>query len=287
MPLFDYVRAKSVAEAVALLADPDCVSRPLAGGTDVLVQVRHSAPTFQRLVDVSHIPEMRVIEQQGDEICIGAAVTYTEIIESALLRETATCLVEAARLVGGPAIANAGTLGGNVANAAACADGTPPLVCLDAYAHVHNSGGARAAPVADLISGAHETTLQRGDLITHFTFPVMPAGARSVFLKLGRRNAQAISRLNVAAAGLLSPDGRIIFARVVPGSALPRLRRFIEVENMLIGERPGEALFEAAGAEASRVMVAATGQRWSTEYKAIALQGLVARALRQVFGLED
>ncbi len=287
MPMFDYVRAKSVAEAVELLADTQCVSRPLAGGTDVLVQVRHTPPTFQRLVDVSRIPEMKIIERQGDEICVGAAVTYTEIIESALLRETATCLVEASRLVGGPAIANAGTLGGNVANGAACADGVPPLVCLDALAHVRNSAGARAVPVADLLSGPHETMLQRGDLITHFTFPVMPDGARSTFIKLGRRNAQAISRLNVAAAGALSSEGRVIFARVVPGSALPRLRRFVEVENMLIGERPSEALFETAGAEASRAMVAVTGRRWSTEYKEIALQGLVARALRQVFTVEN
>ncbi len=283
MPLFDYARAKTVDEAVALLNDPRWVSRPLAGGTDLMVQVRHTPPTFQRLVDVTRIAEMKVIARQGDEICLGAAVTYTDVIESPLLQEHATCLVEASRLVGGPAIANAGTLGGNVGNGAACADGVPPLVCLDALAHIAHREGTRVVPVADLLVGPHQTALQPGDLITHFTFPVMPAGARSVFLKIGRRNAQAIARLNLAAAGRLSADGRIEFVRVVPGSALPRLRRFTEVEDMLIGERPSEALFDAAGAEASRVMVAETGRRWSTEYKEIALRALVSRALRYIF----
>ncbi len=283
MSAFDYVRAGSIEEAVALLGDPQWVSQPLAGGTDVMVQARHGPVHFQRLVDVSRIPEMKVIARHGDEIYIGAAVTYTEIMESRLLQETATCLVEAARLVGGPAIANAGTLGGNVGNAAACADGTPPLVCLDAVAHVRNLAGQHAVPVAELITGPHQTALQRGDLITHFTFPVAPAGARSVFLKLGRRNAQAISRLSVAAAGALGGNGRITFARLAPGSALSRLRRFTEVETMLIGEEPHQALFEAAGAQASHVMELATGRRWSTEYKEIALHGLVARALRAIF----
>ncbi|MCS7060700.1 MAG: FAD binding domain-containing protein [Anaerolineae bacterium] len=285
--MFDYIRAKSIDEAVALLNDPHCVSRPLAGGTDVLVQVRHGPPSFQRLVDISRVPEMKIIEQRGDEIYIGAAVTYTEIIESRLLQETATCLVEASRLVGGPAIANAGTLGGNVANAAACADGTPPLVCLDAVAHIRSLNGWRAAPVAELITGPHQTALHRGELITHFTFPILPSSARSVFLKLGRRNAQAIARLNVAAAGGLGADGRINFARVVPGSTLSHLRRFVEVETLLIGEAPSTELCETAGAEAGRVMVEATGRRWSTEYKEIALHGLVACALRRVFHLEN
>ncbi|MFN3705164.1 MAG: FAD binding domain-containing protein [Thermoflexales bacterium] len=287
MPLFDYARASTIGEAIALLNDPRRVSRPLAGGTDLLVQARHTKPNFQRLVDVSRIPAMRSVACEEGEIRIGAAVTYTEVVESPLLCEHAACLVEAARLVGGPAIANTGTLGGNVGNGAACADGVPPLVCLDALAHVANSEGMRAVPVADLLLGPHQTALQPGDLITHFTFPLLPAGARSVFLKIGRRNAQAIARLNVAVAGRLSADGRIEFVRVVPGSALPRLRRFTEVEDMLLGERPSTALFEAAGAAASRVMVAATGWRWSTDYKTIALQALVSRALRQVFRMQE
>jgi len=286
MPRFDYARAVSIDEAVALLSDPHCVSRPLAGGTDLLVQTRHGPPAFQRLVDVSRVPEMRTIERRGDEIHIGAAVTYTEIIDSELLRETATCLVEAAQLVGGPAIANAGTLGGNVANAAACADGIPPLVCLDAVAHLVSREGRRDLLVSEVVTGPHQNALKPGELITHFTFPALPVGARSVFLKLGRRNAQAIARLNVAAAGRVSPEGRIDFARLTPGSATPRAVRLTQIETMLIGCTPSRELFEEAGAEAARAMIAVTGRRWSTEYKEIALHGLVARALRHVFNLE-
>ena len=141
MARFDYVRAHSVDEALALLGDPALVSRPLAGGTDVMVFVRHEQPPFDRVVDITRIPELKRIERRGDEIVIGAAATFTEVTESALLREVAGCLTEAAALVGGPAIRNAGTVGGNVVNAAACADTLPALVCLDAVAHVRSLAG--------------------------------------------------------------------------------------------------------------------------------------------------
>lgn len=287
MPMFDYVRAHSVEEAIGFLSDPRYVSRPLAGGTDILVQARRAPITFQRLVDVSRVPEMKVIERRGDEIYIGAAVTYTEIVESELLNAHAACLVEASRTVGGPAIANVATLGGNIANAAHCADGIPPLVCLDATAHVRGPAGARAAPVVELVAGQRQTTLQPNELITHFSFPVLPSGARSVFLKVGPRNAPTLARISVATAGALSQEGRIQFARVAPGVVFPRPRRCIEVENLLIGERPDAALCAKAGAKAAQVMIEIAGQHWSTNYDAIALRGLVARALRRTFQLEE
>ena len=122
MPRFDYVRAHSVPEALQLLAQPGLVSRPLAGGTDVTVYIRHEKPPFDRVVDITRIPALKVIERRGDVIVVGAGVTFSEAAESPLLQEMATGLVEACLSVGGPAIRNAGTLGGNVANAAACAD---------------------------------------------------------------------------------------------------------------------------------------------------------------------
>ena len=126
MPKFDYVRAGSVREALKLLTEPGLTSRPLAGGTDVLVYVRHEKPPFDRVVDISRVPEMKVIERRGDEIVIGAAQSRSpRRLKAPLLQQVAACLVEACLTVGGPAIRNAGTLGGNVINAAACADSLP------------------------------------------------------------------------------------------------------------------------------------------------------------------
>ncbi len=282
MPRFDYVRARNVEEAAQLLAEPGLISRPLAGGTDLLVYLRHEKPPFDRVVDISRVPEMKIIERRGDEIIIGAAVTYTEAEECALLREWATCLIEACLSVGGPAIRNSGTLGGNVMNAAACADATPPLVCLEATAHLRSVTGARSLPVADLIEAPNRVALQPGELLTHFTLPLPPTGARSAFTKLGRRNAQAISRLSVAAAGHLDSRGQVDYVRMATGAATPRSQRYPEVEAILMGRQPTDALLAEAGAKTAEIMIAVTGRRWSTEYKESAIQSLAERTLRRV-----
>jgi len=280
MPRFDYVRAGSIAEALQLLGDPALVSRPLAGGTDVLVYVRHEKSPFDRLVDISRVPEMKLIERLGDEVVVGASVTYTEAAESPVLQEFG-CLMEACLSIGGPAIRNAGTLGGNVANAAACADSLPALVCLDAVAHLASLTGRRSLLVSELITGANRTGIQKGELLTHFTFPVLPAGARSAFTKLGRRNAQAISRLSMAAAGRIDAHGCVDFVRLSPGAATPQPRRFTEVEALLLGQEPTDELLAAAGKKTAEVMIGITGRRWSTQYKEVAIQALAERTLRR------
>jgi CO/xanthine dehydrogenase FAD-binding subunit len=281
MSRFDYVRPRTVAEAVALLGDPGHVSRPLAGGTDILVYIRHTKPSFDRVVDISRVPELKVIERRGDEIMVGASVTYTEAAESVLLQEVAAVLVEACLTVGGPAIRNAGTLGGNVVNAAACADSVPALVCLDAVAHLRGAMGERSLLVSDWIEGANHTGLRLGELLTHFTFPYPPAGARHAFTKLGRRNAQAISRLSMAAIARLDPAGHVDYVRLAPGAAMPSARRLHEVEALLLGQAPTDDLLAEAGAKTAECMIAVTGRRWSTEYKEVAIQSLAERTLRR------
>ena len=192
------------------------------------------------MVDISRVREMKVITLAGDEIVIGAAVTFTEVAESALLRETAGCLVQASLSVGGPAIRNTGTLGGNVINAAACADSVPALVCLDAVAHLSSLRGTRALPVSVLIEGASRTGIGPGELLTHLTFPLPPAGARQAFTKLGRRNAQAISRLSVAAAGRLDGRGVVDYVRLAPGAAMPSPGACSRWRPMLLGQAPAD-----------------------------------------------
>jgi CO/xanthine dehydrogenase FAD-binding subunit len=281
MPRFEYVRAQSVAHAVALINDPHYASRPIAGGTDLLVLIRHQKPNFDRVVDLTRVPEMRAIERRGDEVYLGAAASFTDVAESPAIQECAPCLVEAALTVGGPAIRNAGTIGGNTINAAACADGVPPLVCIDAVAHLAGASGTRSLLVSELITGANKTAVQPGELLTHFTFPVPPPGAKQAFTKLGRRNAQAISRLSMAAAGRLDDHGCVDYARLVPGAAMPIPRRFVAVEELLLGQAPSDELLAAAGEKTAELMLEVTGRRWSTEYKEVAIAALAERTLRR------
>lgn len=289
MDRFDYVRAESIPQAVALLNTPGVRSRPLAGGTDLVLLLREER-VCDRVVDITQIPEMHTITRTDDarppgSVIIGAGATFSEVIESPVVNATAPVLVQACRSVGATQIRNMGTLGGNVANAAACADSLPALVCLDAAARVLTPDGELTWPVSELIIRPNRTQIPLGGLLVSLSYVVPAPGSRSVFVKLGRRNAMAISRLTVAALGRVGADGRIAEARLAPGSATPQIRRFTAVEQFMVGETPSVALCEAAGQLAVTEMAKITGRRWSSEFKEPALLALVTRALLQVFGL--
>jgi CO/xanthine dehydrogenase FAD-binding subunit len=284
MPKFDYVRPKSLYQAIKLLGDPAHVSRPLAGGTDLLVYLRHQRPSFDRVVDISLLPELKVILRDGDVITLGAGVTFTEVIESDILQQATPFFVEACRAVGGPQIRNTGTIGGNVANAAACADSLPALVCLDAVAHLQSSEAKRSFPLTELVTGPNRTRLKPAELLTHFTFQAPPIGVRTAFIKVGRRNAQAISRLTLAAMGRTDLEGRVDFVRITPGAATPHTVRLTQAEDILLGQQPTQELIAAAGRQVADTMLSITGRRWSTEYKEPVIATLTERGLRRVFG---
>jgi CO/xanthine dehydrogenase FAD-binding subunit len=285
MEHFSYVRASSVHEAVALLNEAGYSSRPLAGGTD-LILISRLENICDRVVDISLIPEMHQIVRQGDRVVIGAGAHFSEVIESPVIQETAPLLALACRQVGAVQVRNMGTIGGNVANAAACADTLPALVCLDAVARVVSDAGETDWPVSELVTGPNRTRIPRGGLISSLSYVITAAGSRGAFIKLGRRNAMAISRLTVAALGRLDDQGRITEARLAPGSATPHIQRFIQTEASLIGKLPSRELCAEAGRTAVAEMTGVTGVRWSSEYKEPALRALVTRALLTVFGLE-
>lgn len=295
MERFSYVRAESVPHAVTLLNTPGVRSRVLAGGTDLVLLARENHDLCDRVVDITLVPELHEIRRVrsanggtgtgGDTVTIGAAATFSEITTSALVRETAPLLAEACHSVGATQIRNMGTLGGNVANAAACADSLPALVCLDALAHVLTPSGDMTWPVAEFITRPNRTLLPPGGLLTMLSYLVPAPGSHSVFLKLGRRNAMAISRLTVAALGRIDEQGRIAEIRVVPGSATPHIHRFARTEAHMLGHEPTAALCEEAGQVAVAEMLEITGKRWSSEFKEPALQAMVTRALLSLFGL--
>jgi carbon-monoxide dehydrogenase medium subunit/xanthine dehydrogenase FAD-binding subunit len=286
MAKFDYVIAETIDDAVRLLNKPGIRSTPLAGGTDIYVALRVNQPWFDRLVDIRRIPELTQITMEGDQIKLGAAVTFSRAIKSPLLQKTAPFLVEACKTIGGPAVRNCGTFGGNVSNAAACADTLPSLVCLEALANLRSPKGERQVKVEELITAPHETKIEKGELLTHFTFKAPPQHARSCFIKIGRRKAQSISRLSIAVIGTLDQDGKVETIRVCPGAAIATPVRFPSVETTLLGEKPGKEIIESAADQLVAEMIKNTGRRWSTEYKEIALKAIAERSLTKIF-LED
>jgi CO/xanthine dehydrogenase FAD-binding subunit len=283
MERFIYCRASSVPEALTLLNEPGIRSRPLAGGTDLVLLLREPPPVCDRVIDISLIPELHRIHRGGNRVIIGAAATFREVIESELVQQTASLLVQACQQVGAVQIRNMGTLGGNVANAAACADSLPALVCLDAAATIKSPDEENQIAVSDLVLGPNRTLIPPGGLVTSLSYPIPPAGSRGIFIKLGRRNAMAISRLTIAVLGRLDESGRIAEARLVPGSATPQIRRFSTAEQSLIGQFPSAQIIQKAAELTIEEMAQLAGRRWSSEFKEPALTSLTRRALTQVF----
>jgi CO/xanthine dehydrogenase FAD-binding subunit len=281
MKPFDYIRCATIEEACAALDAHPGGARVLAGGTDLLLELRRPGAASPRaVVDITRIGGLDGIGSRDGTVRIGALTTHSELSRSDLLQRQAGFLAAAAGAVGSPQIRNRGTVGGNIMNAATCADTVPPLVALGARLTLSSSQGSRDVDIADFFEKPYKTRARADEVLVAIAFSPLPPPARSAFVKLGRRNALAIARLSVAAMLARDPRGVITEARLVPGAALPVWKRVTEAEAMLVGERPSEALFAAVGRRVSDVMVGMTGRRWSTEYKEPVLAVLVRRALQ-------
>ncbi|MHC1784743.1 MAG: xanthine dehydrogenase family protein subunit M [Anaerolineaceae bacterium] len=283
MERIKYVRPSNFIEAVDLLNQPGMNNYVLAGGTDLMLIIRQDKKISGRLVDITLIPEMHEIKRSGGSVFIGAAATFSEILNNPIINETAPVLAQAAHQVGAAQIRNMGTIGGNVANAAACADSIPALVCLDAIAMIKTMDDEQEIPVADLITSPNKTKIPPGGLITSFKYKIPDPGSRSAFYKLGRRNAMAISRLTVAALGRLNDDHTIAEARFVTGSATPRICRLGVVEDSLIGRKPTPEQLQSSANLAVDEMIRLAGKRWSSEFKMPALAAMTVQVFSQVF----
>ncbi len=255
----------------------------MAGSTDLILLMRKQPDTCDRVVDISLIPEMHQIVKKDKDVIIGAASTFSEILSNPLIKLTAPILADACKTVGAVQIRNMGTIGGNVANAAACADSLPALVCLDAVARVVTPAEEFNWTVSELVLSPNKTLIPAGGLLVSLRYTIPPDGTRGIFLKLGRRNAMAISRLTVAALGRLDGSGRIAEARFVTGSAAPKICRFKDVEASLVGQVPTAQLMITAGKLATDEMIKLSGNRWSSEFKVPALAAMTSRALARVF----
>jgi CO/xanthine dehydrogenase FAD-binding subunit len=280
MKAFEYIACESLESALAALGTYPDGARILAGGTDLLLDLRRpGVPSPKAIIDISRISALRGITEVEGTVNIGPLTTHAEISRSDLVRRTAGCLAAAAGAIGSPQIRNRGTIGGNIVNAATCADTVPPLVALGARLTLCSGEGERTIATGDFFEKPYRTVARANEVLTAVRFDPLAPGARTAFVKLGRRNAVSIARLSVAAVLIRNTRGVITEARIVPGAALPVWKRMGDAEAMLIGEKPSGSLFAAVGRKVAEIMVGMTGRRWSTEYKEPVLAVLVRRSL--------
>jgi len=232
-----YLRPTSLDEALTALAE-----RPLtilAGGTDYYPARVGKSLEAEAVMDITAIPGLRGVEDRGDHWRIGAATTWTDIVE-AELPPLFLGLKQAAKEVGGPQIQNAATLVGNVCNASPAADGIPVLLSLDAVAEVVSAGARRCLPLGDIVLGNRRTVLQPGEILAAMDIPKPAGESRTRFLKLGARRYLVIS-IVAAALRIDVADDRITLARVAIGACSPAARRITGLETALIGRKPADA----------------------------------------------
>ncbi len=286
------LRPTSIADAcAALAAAPDAV--PIAGGTDLMVEVNAGRPLPDTVVSLAGVSELRgwsVAERDGSRVLrIGACTTYTDLLDPGVAT-LAPSLSQASRTVGSPQIRNAGTIGGNLATSSPAGDTLGVLTALGATVEVVSTNGSRSVAVTDLVVAPKRNSLEPGELIAAVDVPVLDGPQE--FLKVGTRSAMVISVVSLAAAVDLA--GRSI--RMVAGSASPRPGRLTAAEEvaeaacdwdgMAAGSpRPPSAGDLAAIAGLVRDAVSPIDDHRSTaDYRRHALGVLATRALTRMIG---
>jgi xanthine dehydrogenase small subunit len=227
----ELVQPRSLKQALEIMREQPIV--PLAGCTDVYVLLNAGLPPGTRYLDLSRLDALRGIGLRGDTVSIGALTTFSEIIESPIVRRRVPALVAAAREIGAVQIQNRGTLAGNVANGSPAGDSLPVLAVAEAVVVVASAGGIRRTAFNGFYTGYRKTRLLPDELITAIEIPAV--AGRQWFRKVGTRAAQAISKIVMAA--VRAPQPRIAF-----GSVAPTVVRAVETEKVLAG---GGSLGEA------------------------------------------
>jgi CO/xanthine dehydrogenase FAD-binding subunit len=248
----DFLQPTSWADALAVRAErPDAV--PIAGGTDVMVDLNFDRRRPGALLDLGRVPELREWGAEDGWIRLGAGVPYSRIIDD--LGGTLPGLAMASRTVGSPQIRIRGTVGGNLGSASPAGDAHPPLLAAGAVVEAQSAArGPRRIAAADFYTGVKRNALAPDELIAAVLVP--PAAGPQQFCKVGTRNAMVIAVSAFACA--LHPDRRAVGTGI--GSAAPTPRRAIEAEDFLAGELEGAGLWDSRG-ELPDTLARAFGER--------------------------
>ncbi len=298
MQPFDYIIPKDYAEASALLATGNGVTRPLSGGTDLLIRARGGFVKPQRVVDLKSLPGMREISQSADGwLIIGAACTMNQVATDPLVAQHYDLLAQACNSVASYQLRNRATIGGNCCNASPAADTAPALYCLDAVAETFGPAGVRRIAIADFFAGPGRTALQPGEFLTTIHLPPAPAGARGAFNKLGRTKIGDISMVSVAVwidfglpiadfgfeepQAIRNQKSKIKSVRIALGAVAPTPLRAPEAEAALAADA-SPAGVQRAAALAAAAARPITDIRASADYRRAMVAVLARRGIEAV-----
>ncbi len=277
-----YYTPASVHEALTLLAEHRGRARLIAGGTDLIIELERNIRTPDAVIDISRLPDLDTItmDEEGD-IHLGCLVTHNQAAASEWLVRRAYPLARACWEVGAPQIRNRGTIAGNLITASPANDTITPLWALDASVTLESLRGRRTLTFPEFFQGVRRTALADDEMLTDIRFRPLAENERGTFIKLGLRQAQAISVVNVAA--IVQFDGeKVARARLALGSVAPTSVRAGEAEAFLVGKRLDEETIARAGELAANAARPIDDIRGSAAYRREMVRVLTMRALRQL-----
>ena len=242
-----YEAPDSLEGAVALLAGAQGEARVLAGGTDLLVQMRADVLDPDLIVDIKKIKETRAVTEEKGGWRIGAAVTGAELKEHARLKKAWPGVVEAANLIGSTQVQGRATLGGNLCNGSPAADSVPALIAAGAVATLIGPRGKRDLPVEDVMLGPRKLALQKGEIVASFLLPPRAARSSDAYLRFIPRTEMDIAVVGAGVSLTVDGAGIVTAARVSLGAVAARVLLVAEAAQAIVGSR-----LDAAGAGAAR-----------------------------------
>lgn len=278
---FEYAAASSIDEAVSLLAAGGERAKVLAGGTDLIVQLREGLREADLVVDIKKIPELLELSYSPEQgLRLGAAVPCYQIYENAEIAKAYPALADATNIIGGWQIQSRASVGGNLCNASPAADSIPALIAYDAKCNIAGPQGTRTVPVAEFCTAPGKTVLGRGEFLVSIELPPPSTKTGAHYLRFIPRNEMDIAVVGAAAWISLNGGTTIKDARVALAAVAPRPLLVEAAAQALIGKEANEETFEAAAQAAQKSVTPISDMRGPAEYRVHLTGVLTRRALR-------
>lgn len=282
LPRFEYLAPKKIVEVCSLLSQYEEKAKVIAGGTDLLVQMKERELSPQYLIGLTGIADLDyLIFEETEGLRIGALARIQLIADSEVIQARFGLLAEAAAQIGTPQIRNMGTIGGNLCNAAPSADTAPPLIALGATVKLIRSEGERVIPLEGFFIAPGKTALQANELLTEIKVPNPQPRSGMAYLKLFPRGAVDIAAVGVAALVVLGENGICADIKLVCGAVAPTPIRVRNAEGIIKGKRIDDALIEKASQLAFEESRPISDVRSSAGYRREMVKVLTKRSIVQ------
>jgi len=279
----EYRAPRSLKQALEILDDHGEAAKILAGGTDLIVQMKQGMTYPACIVDVKEIPELNVLDWKPEHgLRIGAAVPISRFLTLPVVWERFNMLALACSGIGSMQLRNRATIGGNICNAAPSADSAPPLLCLGARAVMVSSRGLRTTPMEDFFLGPGETVRNNRELLVEIVIPTPESLSAGWYLKHGTREKMDIAVAGVASfLSLSAQDRKLKAVRIALGAVGPRPMRAPKAEANLTGDLLSRQSIEGAAAQAANEAEPISDLRGSAEYRREIVKVLTRRTLNK------